>query len=201
MKRLKIIVSGQVQGVGFRPFVFRIAQEHGLAGFVQNTSQGVRIEVQGSPASLLRFRADLQERLPPLARITTFFEEETAVIEGESGFAIIGSEGDAPSAEILISPDTATCADCLNDIRQPSNRRFAYPFTNCTNCGPRYSIIFALPYDRPYTTMSCFPMCEKCRAEYENPADRRFHAQPNACPKCGRPSTGSSSVPAAAWPP
>ena len=185
MKRLKIIVSGQVQGVGFRPFVFRIAQEHGLTGFVQNTSQGVRIEVQGSPASLLVFRADLQERLPPLARITTLSEEETGIIEGESGFAIISSEGDAPSAEILISPDTATCADCLDDIRQPSNRCFAYPFTNCTNCGPRYSIISALPYDRPYTTMSCFPMCEKCRAEYENPADRRFHAQPNACPKCG----------------
>ncbi len=185
MQRLKIIVSGQVQGVGFRPFIFRIAHEHGLTGFVQNTSQGVRIETQGDPASLSMFRADLQERLPPLARITAFVEEDIGVLEGESGFSIIGSEGDAPSAEILISPDTATCADCLDDIRQPSNRRFAYPFTNCTNCGPRYSIISALPYDRPYTTMSCFPMCEECRAEYENPQDRRFHAQPNACPKCG----------------
>ena len=185
MQRLTIIVSGQVQGVGFRPFVFRLAHSHGLTGFVQNTSQGVRIDVQGQTASLGLFKDDLQNRLPPLARITAFAESEISTVPGEQTFLIISSSNESPAAEVLISPDTATCPGCLDDIRQPPNRRFAYPFTNCTNCGPRYSIISALPYDRPLTTMSCFPMCANCRSEYENPADRRFHAQPNACPECG----------------
>ncbi|MBQ4132165.1 MAG: carbamoyltransferase HypF [Desulfovibrionaceae bacterium] len=184
MQRLKISVSGQVQGVGFRPFVFRTAGECGLSGHVRNTGSGVEIEVQGKISALEQFKVCLRSRLPPLARIDTFFSEEIALLPEENGFVILSSCSNG-SPSVLISPDTAICADCLSDIRNPDNRRFGYPFTNCTNCGPRYSIISSLPYDRPGTAMACFPMCPECLAEYNDPADRRFHAQPNACPVCG----------------
>ncbi len=185
MRRLKLVVFGQVQGVGFRPFVFRLAQEHSLTGLVCNTGRGVSIEVQGRQADLAAFKDRLRFDQPPLARITDFWEEELPPKTGETGFTIANSIDVGGSAETLVSPDTATCVDCLHDIHKSDDRRFAYPFTNCTNCGPRYSIIAALPYDRPGTSMACFPMCPECLAEYANPADRRFHAQPNACPVCG----------------
>lgn len=185
MQRLKFIVSGQVQGVGFRPFVFRLAHQHSLTGTVCNTHQGVKIEVQGSDDDLCLFKKNLQTQLPPLARITSLIEENTTPVPEEKTFYISDSSNQDTSLDVLVSPDTATCKDCVADINETSGRRNAYPFTNCTNCGPRYTIISSLPYDRPYTTMSCFPMCEDCMAEYKNPSNRRFHAQPNACPKCG----------------
>ena len=184
MARWRFTVQGQVQGVGFRPFVFVQATGLGLSGLVGNTPQGVTIEVQGPPASLERFGHALHHSLPPLARITQCLQEELPVAPLEAGFCIAQSQ-DASTHNVLISPDTGMCADCGNDISQPHNRRFGYAFTNCTNCGPRYSITRHMPYDRHTTSMACFPMCSNCQQEYENPLDRRFHAQPNACPECG----------------
>ena len=184
MARWRFTVQGQVQGVGFRPFVFVQASALGLSGLVGNTPQGVTIEVQGPPASLERFAHALHHSLPPLARITQCIQEELPVAPHEAGFCIVQSQ-DASTHNVLISPDTGMCADCGNDIAQPHNRRFGYAFTNCTNCGPRYSITRHMPYDRHTTSMACFPMCGACQQEYENSLDRRFHAQPNACPVCG----------------
>ena len=182
MARARFVVRGQVQGVGFRPFVFTLAEEEGLTGFVRNSPRGVVIEVQGSPGSLDRFSLALEHRLPPLARITHLDREPCPLAVGEKDFRIAPSTAGASHA-VLISPDTATCPDCLADMRDGRRRR--YPFTNCTNCGPRYTITRSIPYDRASTSMACFPMCPDCLAEYENPRDRRFHAQPNACPVCG----------------
>lgn len=183
-QRIRLIVQGQVQGVGFRPFVFTLAEEAGLTGFVRNSPRGVVIEVQGRASSLEAFAHSLRRRLPPLARITCLTREEAVPVPGERDFVIAqSSAGD--SHAVLISPDISICADCRADMRAPENRRFLYPFTNCTNCGPRYTITRSIPYDRSATSMACFPMCPECRAEYENPRDRRFHAQPNACPRCG----------------
>ena len=194
MQRIKLTISGQVQGVGFRPFVYRVAHKYPLTGFVQNTPFGVVIEVQASYEVIENFRHELRTTLPPLARVTTALAENVPVKSGETGFEIHSSSSGpntSPTASrdtplnTLVSPDAATCADCLADLREPNGHRQAYPFTNCTNCGPRYTIISALPYDRPFTSMGCFPMCPSCNKEYENPLDRRFHAQPNACPVCG----------------
>ncbi|MDR2488887.1 MAG: carbamoyltransferase HypF [Desulfovibrio sp.] len=183
--RIRFVAQGQVQGVGFRPFVFSLAREYSLTGFVRNSPRGVMIEVQGRDADLTDFSRDLAQRLPPLARLTGLEREECAVLQGESSFSIGQSSTGGNGHSVLVSPDVCICRDCLADIADPLNRRFHYPFTNCTNCGPRYSITRSVPYDRVTTSMSCFPMCPDCKAEYENPADRRFHAQPNACPICG----------------
>jgi len=185
--RIRHVVAGQVQGVGFRPFVYRLARELGLAGFVQNTPEGVVIEVQGDPDALAAFGRPLPVEVPPLARLLRH-DEASCAPDGRTDFRIVPS---APGAghEVLISPDVATCPDCLADIADAANRRHRYPFTNCTNCGPRYTITRRVPYDRAATSMACFPLCPDCAAEYADPANRRFHAQPNACPACG-PAVG-----------
>lgn len=184
VQRRRLLVGGQVQGVGFRPFVYRLALRHGCSGHVGNTSDGVVIEVQASAAAVEAFVHDLQTTLPPLARITRLESASLPPVPGESGFSIAASQGHSGHS-VLVSPDVATCADCQRDIRSPGNRRHGYPFTNCTNCGPRYTITRAIPYDRATTSMACFPQCPACQAEYDNPLDRRFHAQPNACSVCG----------------
>ncbi len=182
--RRRLTVNGQVQGVGFRPFVFRLADELGLCGAVHNAPEGVVIEVQGQPRALDQFAKRLEAEQPPLARILRVGVQDIAAISGEECFSIRKSSGGA-GHQVLISPDVATCPECLAELFDKTNRRFLYPFTNCTNCGPRYTITRGLPYDRPNTSMGCFPLCPDCQREYENPRDRRFHAQPNACPVCG----------------
>ena len=180
------IIKGQVQGVGFRPFVYRIALENNLTGFVQNTPKGVVIEIQGTVQNIQQFNQDFSQKLPPLAKISS--HEKTNIIpqENEELFTIIHSlQGKHQGHSVLVSPDVAICDDCKNDIFNPHNKRYAYAFTNCTSCGPRYTITKSIPYDRPVTTMSCFPLCDDCTKEYTNPLDRRFHAQPNACADCG----------------
>jgi hydrogenase maturation protein HypF len=181
--RLKARVCGAVQGVGFRPFVFRLAAELGLAGWINNSPQGVVIEVEGSRPALEQFLLRLAAERPPRSFIQSL-EASWLDAVGHTGFEIRESEtgGDKTA---LVLPDIATCPECLREILDPSNRRHRYPFTNCTNCGPRFSIIESLPYDRANTSMKVFAMCPQCQAEYDNPHDRRFHAQPNACPACG----------------
>jgi hydrogenase maturation protein HypF len=181
--RLRIRLRGIVQGVGFRPFVHNLATRHGLAGFVLNSSAGLIAEVEGDPAEVRAFGLAITAEAPPLAWIQ---DAESSELEpaGYTGFEIRHSLS-VTGEFALISPDVATCADCLSDITTPGNRRYGYAFTNCTNCGPRYTIIRDIPYDRPNTTMAEFRMCADCQAEYDNPSDRRFHAQPNACPECG----------------
>ncbi|RMF00904.1 MAG: carbamoyltransferase HypF [Chloroflexi bacterium] len=181
---LRVEIQGAVQGVGFRPFVYRLASELGLTGWVINNSQGVFIEAQGTQAALDEFTARLPAEKPPLARITRLTTTPLALTTRYAKFDIRHSDDHGPKTALLL-PDAATCPDCLAEILNPTDRRAGYPFTNCTNCGPRFSIIRALPYDRPNTTMRKFRMCPACQAEYDNPADRRFHAQPNACPVCG----------------
>jgi len=182
--RQRFTITGQVQGVGFRPFVYRIALDHGVTGSVNNASAGVLIEIQGDAGQVGGFAEDLTGKLPPLARIVTLDFEELPPVDGEDGFTILESTK-SEGHSVLISPDVATCEECLNDIRDPDNRRYRYPFTNCTNCGPRYTITRSIPYDRPQTSMAGFALCPECAAEYTDPLDRRFHAQPNACPRCG----------------
>lgn len=182
--RRAFTASGQVQGVGFRPFVWRLAREGGLSGSVRNTADGVRIEVQGAPGALATFGRRLRAELPPLARLAGLDEAELAPVPGETEFRILESEGRAGHT-VLVSPDVAVCEDCLAEMRDPADRRFGYVFTNCTNCGPRFTITRSIPYDRAVTSMACFPLCPACAAEYADPADRRFHAQPIACPECG----------------
>jgi hydrogenase maturation protein HypF len=176
-------VTGTVQGVGFRPYVFRLATGLELGGFVFNDERGVLLEVEGPPDRVDAFLAGLPEDAPPLASIDAIRVEELEAA-GEAAFRIVES-GSAGEPEALVSPDAATCADCLTELFDPADRRHRYPFINCTNCGPRFTIVRGVPYDRPLTTMASFEMCFECRAEYEDPADRRFHAQPNACPVCG----------------
>jgi hydrogenase maturation protein HypF len=179
----RISARGVVQGVGFRPFVYGLAKKHSLQGWVCNTSEDVKIEVEGKKENLDLFIYDLEHKAPPLARI----EEISSSFDtpaGYKGFEIRHSQAQ-PGKYQLVSPDIATCQPCLDDIFSSYNRRYAYPFTNCTNCGPRFTIIKDIPYDRPLTTMSVFKMCPDCQREYEDPLDRRFHAQPNACPVCG----------------
>jgi hydrogenase maturation protein HypF len=180
--RQRVEVRGAVQGVGFRPFVYRLAHELGLAGWVRNAPHGVVIEVQGAAERLQTFRARLRRERPPLSLIERVAVAQLPTYDGE-GFEIRASMRGEPTA--LVLPDIATCPACLREIFDPANRRYRYPFTNCTHCGPRYSIVEALPYDRANTTMRIFPMCDRCRAEFNDPPNRRFHAQPNACPACG----------------
>ncbi len=181
--RQRLTVTGVVQGVGFRPFVYGLARRHGLAGFVGNDSGGVFIEVEGSATAVTTFHHDLTHQPPPLAHIAHITAESLAPRGGRE-FVIVHSQTQA-AANTLISPDICLCDDCLRELFDPLNRRYRYPFINCTNCGPRFTIIKEIPYDRPYTTMAEFPLCATCQAEYDNPLDRRFHAQPNACPVCG----------------
>jgi hydrogenase maturation protein HypF len=181
--RKAISVRGVVQGVGFRPFVYRLAHEHGLTGWVLNHSGGVEIEVEGPASALVPFVRNLEEQAPPLARIEGI-EVADAPLAGQTTFEIRHSVAEEGRYQ-LISADIATCPDCLRELLDPDDRRYRYPFTNCTNCGPRFTIITDIPYDRPLTTMWDFVMCPQCQAEYEDPLDRRFHAQPNACPVCG----------------
>jgi len=183
LKLARISVRGIVQGVGFRPFVYGLAVEHSLKGWVYNTSEDVKIEVEGETKALRQFELELQTKAPPLAHI------ENITIEyypprGYKNFEIRHSQA-LPGKYQLISPDIATCQPCLSELLNPEDRRYHHPFTNCTNCGPRFTIIEDMPYDRSKTTMRRFQMCPQCQAEYDNPLDRRFHAQPNACPECG----------------
>ena len=183
--RERLRVTGTVQGVGFRPFVYRHAVALGLTGYVLNDSAGVLIEVEGAAEAVAELTRLLVEDAPLLARVTGVAAEHLPCSSTASdGFHIVESR-DAGTADVPISIDSATCADCLAEIDDPDDRRHDYAFTNCTNCGPRYTIVLGVPYDRPATTMAGFAMCSQCQAEYEDPADRRFHAQPNACPTCG----------------
>lgn len=182
--RLSLLAQGQVQGVGFRPFIYRLATELSLTGSVGNTSEGVRIEVQGTRDTVARFPVRLREELPPLARLTDLRLEHMPPVQDETTFRIIMSHGQHGHT-VLISPDVGLCPDCAADMHDPANARFAYPFTNCTSCGPRYTITRSIPYDRAVTSMACFPMCPSCAKEYTDPLNRRFHAQPIACPVCG----------------
>jgi hydrogenase maturation protein HypF len=176
-------VSGIVQGVGFRPFVYRIARKYGISGSVSNDTLGVLIEAEGAKGNISQFLAALTRDAPPLAKIESVKTEEIRPL-GEKRFSI-GRSSVSEEKEALIPPDISTCIDCLREIFDPADRRFRYPFTNCTNCGPRYTIVRDIPYDRPRTSMSVFKMCRLCQTEYESPEDRRFHAQPNACAVCG----------------
>jgi hydrogenase maturation protein HypF len=182
-ERARAVIRGAVQGVGFRPFVYRLARELNLTGWVLNSAQGVFIEVEGIGASLRSFLLRLEREKPPRAIIQSM-EFTFLDAAGYTGFVIRKSE-DTGVKSALILPDIAPCEQCIVDIFSPRNRRFRYPFTNCTNCGPRFSVIEELPYDRPHTSMKKFKMCPACQKEYDDPADRRFHAQPNACPACG----------------
>ena len=182
-ERRAISVDGIVQGVGFRPFVYGLASRLHLQGFVRNQTGNVRIEVEGERGSLDRFLNELTHNPPPLAHIDRVSWRQVSPC-GDMLFRIDASEID-PGGQVLISPDVATCSACLGELLDPANRRYRYPFLNCTHCGPRLTIITGSPYDRPRTTMARFPMCPECREEYEDPADRRFHAQPTCCGDCG----------------
>lgn len=184
IERARLTICGQVQGVGFRPFIWRLATSMGISGFCQNTSAGVVIEAQGEKPALDNFTAALTASPPPLAHIASINRDALPIDACEKDFIIRESQGHA-GQNILVAPDMAICDDCIADIREKSNRRHQYAFTNCVSCGPRYSITRELPYDRPATVMACFPMCPECDYEYHNPADRRFHAQPIACAACG----------------
>ena len=180
---LRVQVVGIVQGVGFRPFVYRLAAEEKLAGWVRNTSEGVQMEIEGAQPSISTFLRRLRHEVPSIARIDEI-KTEICPPQGATIFQIRDSSFEGEKGQI-VSPDVATCSDCLTDLMDPTNRRYRYPFTNCTNCGPRFTIITDMPYDRPSTTMRSFTMCPDCQEEYDTPQDRRFHAQPNACPVCG----------------
>ncbi len=179
----RIEVSGEVQGVGFRPWVWRLAAEEGIAGQVRNDASGVTIEAFGDERALDTFTTRLSAQAPRAARVRRLVWSPIPH-QPRAAFAIVASAvGEEP--RVSIPPDLATCDDCRREIEDPSDRRHGYPFTNCTNCGPRFTMSLAIPYDRPATTMAPFAMCERCQREYDDPADRRFHAQPNACPRCG----------------
>ena len=184
IQRKRLLVTGQVQGVGFRPFVYRLAMELGLTGWVLNKAAGVTIEVQGAPEAVGRFAERLPSELPPLAEIATCQVRDVEVMAGEKHFEIHPSEG-GELTDAQVTVDTATCADCLRELADPDDPRYGYPFINCTNCGPRYTIVHRIPYDRPNTTMADFDLCPLCSREYGDPSNRRFHAQPVACPVCG----------------
>ena len=184
IKRKRYVVQGTVQGIGFRPFVYRLAARHGMVGFVANDSVGAEIQIQGRDEALDLFENDFDRELPPLAVVKDIQISDVAVIEGEKTFGIRASRS-ASDKLAFITPDAHVCKDCLQELYDPNDRRYLYPFINCTNCGPRFTIIKSVPYDRPYTTMARFPLCNACEREYVDPLDRRFHAQPVACPDCG----------------
>ena len=181
--RLIYHIEGIVQGVGFRPFVYTIASRYTLHGFVLNNAKGVVIEIEGFKESLDAFEQALFKELPPLARID-FWQKNILTCKDDTSFEIRHSD-EASTKSSLVLPDMSLCKECLRELQDPTNRRYHYFFTNCTNCGPRYSIIKTVPYDRPYTSMQPFVMCEECQSEYTNPLDRRYHAQPISCSKCG----------------
>jgi hydrogenase maturation protein HypF len=181
--RKAIEIAGIVQGVGFRPYIYRLATEINLTGFITNTETGVSIEIEGPPEAVEAFLSRLPKEAPPLARITSL-ETSDRPSTHHQGFRILPSRAGA-ARRVLISPDVAICHDCRRELLNPTDRRFRYPFINCTNCGPRYTIVRDIPYDRAQTSMAVFPMCPDCQREYDDPLDRRFHAQPNACWKCG----------------
>ncbi|MHA5047640.1 carbamoyltransferase HypF [Streptomyces sp. SD15] len=202
-RRRRVTVRGVVQGVGFRPYVYTLATALDLRGHVTNTPEGVIAEVEGAPAAVARFCDRIAVHAPPLARVESVHHQELPAT-GDAAFTILASRTDGP-ARTLIPPDTATCAACLRELADPGDRRHRHPFINCTHCGPRFTIVTGLPYDRAHTTMADFPMCPDCAREYADPADRRFHAQPVACPACGprlrlltpRPGTDGPPVPVA----
>ncbi|MER6357951.1 acylphosphatase, partial [Streptomyces sp. NPDC001634] len=181
--RRRVTVRGVVQGVGFRPYVYSLATALDLSGHVTNTPQGVIAEVEGVPAAVARFCDRIAVDAPPLARVDSVHHQDVPAT-GDAAFTILASRTDGP-AGTLIPPDTATCAACLRELADPADRRHRHPFVNCTHCGPRFTIVTGLPYDRAHTTMAGFAMCRDCAREYADPADRRFHAQPVACPACG----------------
>lgn len=183
LQRHRYRITGIVQGVGFRPFVFTLATHMGLTGFVGNDSAGVFVEAEGPVDALAAFATALRSEAPPLAHVEQVTFAPVA-LQGSTDFVIVHSAAD-PTQRTLISPDQAICGDCLAELFDPADRRYRYPFINCTNCGPRFTITRDIPYDRPLTTMADFVMCPACQAEYASPANRRFHAQPNACPVCG----------------
>jgi hydrogenase maturation protein HypF len=195
-RRTRIRVDGVVQGVGFRPYVYRLATRQRLSGFVMNDERGVLIEVEGDTETVASFLQRLPVGAPPLARIESVEVSDVAARRSAGGFTIAASpSGGRPDAPV--AADSATCDDCLRELFDPADRRYRYPFINCTNCGPRFTIVRGVPYDRPLTTMAGFVMCPACRAEYLDPGDRRYHAQPNACPDCGPSLTvdsGQSTV-------
>ena len=174
----RIEVNGIVQGVGFRPFVYNLAHQYGLKGEVANTAAGVSIHIEGPPERIKAFEADLAAKCPPLAHVVEI-AGRSEPLKPFADFRIVKSRGQAQMAT-LISPDVSICDDCLRELFDPQDRRYLYPFINCTNCGPRYTIIDDIPYDRPRTSMRHFKMCAACQAEYDDPTNRRFHAQPNA---------------------
>ena len=181
MKSTRLLVKGTVQGVGFRPFVFQLAVKMGFKGFVKNTPKGVEIHIEGNPDVDL-FLKKLKKDAPPNSKLTKV-EVHSGELSGYKDFSIeVTSEGES---SVSAPPDLFTCKDCLKELFNPADRRYRYPFINCTNCGPRYSIINSLPYDRHKTTMESFSMCLECKNEYEDPTNRRFHAEPIACPNCG----------------
>jgi len=182
-QRLRITLRGAVQGVGFRPFIYRLATKMSLTGWVLNSSSGLVVEVEGPSDQLSRFEQRLEQERP-LASVITVRESTWIAVQGATRFEILASDHDSGKT-VNVLPDLATCTACREELFDPANRRFEYPFTNCTHCGPRYTIVVDIPYDRPNTTMREFALCPDCREEYENPSDRRFHAQPNACPVCG----------------
>ncbi len=179
----KLSISGVVQGVGFRPFIYQLAGRLDLNGYILNSTSGVNVEIEGSENAVEAFLDTLEQELPPLARIDTLSTSVGEVV-GYTNFQILQSKTEH-NKSALVSPDIAICKNCLEEMNDPQNRRYAYPFINCTDCGPRYSIIETLPYDRPNTSMHFFTMCEACQNEYTDPLDRRFHAQPISCPDCG----------------
>ena len=183
IQRLRITLHGAVQGVGFRPFVYRLATEMDLTGWVMNSSAGLVVEVEGA-ADQLRLFEERLERDRPKASVVSARESALIAVEGSTAFRIVASDADSGKS-VNVLPDLATCVECREELFDPANRRFKYPFTNCTNCGPRYTIVVDIPYDRPKTTMRDFVLCPERYSEYKNPANRRFHAQPNACPVCG----------------
>jgi hydrogenase maturation protein HypF len=183
LERREIAVRGIVQGVGFRPFIYALAQRYGLGGLARNNADGVHIEVEGPPEELERFLRAIQDEAPPLAVVEDVAWRPLAT-HGETAFRIEESREGA-RRRALVSPDVATCDDCYAELFDPADRRFRYPFINCTNCGPRLTITRSVPYDRAMTTMAGFIMCAGCQEEYDDAANRRFHAQPNACPACG----------------
>ncbi len=184
-QRLQLQITGVVQGVGFRPFVYHLARNLGLTGWIRNTDRGVSIELEGTSTQLQEFQTRLQTEKPTHAQLQRIELTQTAIL-GDRDFTILDSDKSSSQPKsVVILPDLATCPACFADIFNPTNRHYRYPFTNCTHCGPRFSIVKSLPYDRANTTLQGFPMCPACQAEYDNPADRRFHAQPNACSRCG----------------
>ncbi len=184
IKARRLEISGVVQGVGFRPFLFQLADKYRFSGRVLNTSRGVSLVIEGREKDMDDFCRDIYAKSPPLACVVNI-KSENISLKNYRNFAIVTSAGENSTRSALIPPDVSVCRDCLDEMKDPENPRFRYPFINCTNCGPRYTIIKDIPYDRPKTSMADFQMCPECSREYNDPKDRRFHAQPNACPVCG----------------